>query len=324
MKLCPILCVLRECLQSRMDLSEGIVEEEVIRLAIAQVEACYELQNLETKKHMITEFLGTIGGNDRVVVITSGGTTVPIERNTVRFIDNFSTGVRGARLAEYFLNQSDYKVLFLHRTGSAFPFLHRLVNADEPLTTLRQLQGTPGNIINPRILDSNRFLAVSFQQVFEYILLLKQASIACEKLHERAFLCLAAAVSDFYVPVADMPNHKMQSRDNNGLTSLHLANVPKSLELVKKRWCPCAFVLSFKLETDEAKLLSKARDAIQVNAVDAVLANLLSTRYSEVKILNGNEVRTLKREHEYEEIEGTKIGPFLIQLHRAFTSKQLS
>ena len=36
----------------------------------------------------------------RVVVVTSGGTTVPLERNTVRFIDNFSTGSRGAHSAE--------------------------------------------------------------------------------------------------------------------------------------------------------------------------------------------------------------------------------
>ena len=35
-----------------------------------------------------------------VVVITSGGTTVPLERNTVRFIDNFSVGTRGAASAE--------------------------------------------------------------------------------------------------------------------------------------------------------------------------------------------------------------------------------
>lgn len=38
-----------------------------------------------------------------VVVITSGGTTVPLERNCVRFIDNFSKGMRGALSAEQFL-----------------------------------------------------------------------------------------------------------------------------------------------------------------------------------------------------------------------------
>ena len=32
----------------------------------------------------------------RIACVTSGGTTVPLERNTVRFIDNFSTGNRGA------------------------------------------------------------------------------------------------------------------------------------------------------------------------------------------------------------------------------------
>ena len=38
-----------------------------------------------------------------VVVVTSGGTTVPLERQCVRFIDNFSAGTRGALSAEEFL-----------------------------------------------------------------------------------------------------------------------------------------------------------------------------------------------------------------------------
>lgn len=38
-----------------------------------------------------------------LVVVTSGGTTVPLERNCVRFIDNFSKGTRGALSAEQFL-----------------------------------------------------------------------------------------------------------------------------------------------------------------------------------------------------------------------------
>jgi phosphopantothenate-cysteine ligase len=36
-----------------------------------------------------------------IVLVTSGGTTVPLEKNTVRFIDNFSTGDRGSTSAEY-------------------------------------------------------------------------------------------------------------------------------------------------------------------------------------------------------------------------------
>ena len=52
----------------------------------------------------------------------SGGTSVPLEANTVRFIDNFSRGLRGAASAEYFLAQG-YSVIFLHRRGSKEPFL---------------------------------------------------------------------------------------------------------------------------------------------------------------------------------------------------------
>lgn len=35
----------------------------------------------------------------------SGGTTVPIEMNTVRFVDNFSAGTRGSASTEYVLGE---------------------------------------------------------------------------------------------------------------------------------------------------------------------------------------------------------------------------
>ena len=38
-----------------------------------------------------------------LVCITSGGTSVPLERQCVRFIDNFSAGTRGALSTERFL-----------------------------------------------------------------------------------------------------------------------------------------------------------------------------------------------------------------------------
>ena len=39
----------------------------------------------------------------RLAVVTSGGTTAPLERRCVRFLDNFSQGTRGALSAEQFL-----------------------------------------------------------------------------------------------------------------------------------------------------------------------------------------------------------------------------
>ena len=38
-----------------------------------------------------------------IVCVTSGGTTVPLERRCIRFIDNFSGGTRGALSVEQFL-----------------------------------------------------------------------------------------------------------------------------------------------------------------------------------------------------------------------------
>lgn len=56
---------------------------------------------------------------------------MPFEKHTVRFIDNFSTGARGATSAEfpncssvtsrYFLKEG-YFVIFLYREGSKRPF----------------------------------------------------------------------------------------------------------------------------------------------------------------------------------------------------------
>lgn len=63
----------------------------------------------------------------RVVILTSGGTSVPLEKNTVRSLENFSTGRRGARLAEELLLQTtpsspNCVVVFLRRKGSELPF----------------------------------------------------------------------------------------------------------------------------------------------------------------------------------------------------------
>ena len=55
--------------------------------------------HLQTVKTFIEN--KTNGLNDwKVVLVTSGGTVVPLERQTVRYLDNFSTGSRGAFSAE--------------------------------------------------------------------------------------------------------------------------------------------------------------------------------------------------------------------------------
>jgi hypothetical protein len=123
--------------------------------------------------------------------------------------------------------------------------------------------------------------------VFEYVHSLRAL---CEELGrhcgERAMAYLAAAVSDFYVPWAELPEHKIQSREApddedreaaSGVV-LRLRRVPKMLGLVRSRWCPRAFVVGFKLETDPALLYRKASDSLRLYALHAVVANEMATR----------------------------------------------
>ncbi len=85
--------------------------------------------------------------------VTSGGTKVNLEKNTVRFIDNFSTGERGALSTEILL-KSDYKVIFLYRKGSIFPFTsHFRSNISKYVD---------GNLLNSLVIDGNKKLFKGF------------------------------------------------------------------------------------------------------------------------------------------------------------------
>ncbi|GAA5867273.1 hypothetical protein JCM3774_002396, partial [Rhodotorula dairenensis] len=77
----------------------------------------------------------------RVVLITSGGTTVPLEHNVVRFLDNFSAGTRGAASAEHFLRTGQYAVIFLHRQHSLQPFSRHYSHSVNPFLDLLDIVG---------------------------------------------------------------------------------------------------------------------------------------------------------------------------------------
>jgi len=66
-----------------------------------------------------------------IALVTSGGTAADLEVNAVRFLDNFSTGLRGAISVEEFLKRG-YAVIHLWRKGSAAPYtrvLNRLLSS---------------------------------------------------------------------------------------------------------------------------------------------------------------------------------------------------
>ena len=275
---------------------------------------------------------GDAVGDRPIVLVTSGGTTAPLERSAVRFIDNFSSGSRGAASAEYFLERG-YAVVFLHREGSLRPFERRLPNvaaecaenvrsvgASSILGVMRvvdedgdAMDDAPSNATDEaekrgtrrggrveaiptaapalapavlRHLDAARrgaLLCVPYTSVFEYLQYLREmCSVLGAACGRNAMVYLAAAVSDFYAPWSSLPEHKMQSRENadgsaSGLV-VRLEQTPKMLGRVRRTWCPEAFVVAFKLETDPELLHRKASASLRTYGAHVVVANEMAKR----------------------------------------------
>ena len=268
--------------------------------------ASTEPNHLPAARESLREFVQR-HAERRIALVTSGGTTVPLEKNTVRFIDNFSTGNRGAASVEQLL-KADYAVVFVYRTHSAFPFARQFTPPTLSAEQLLQRAGTEAHtaLVTAAAAEyarhAPRLLALSFTSVDEYLHLLRAACVALATAGPRALLYLAAAVSDFFIPEHELSTHKIQSGgggggggmgygDGDGGLELHLRPVPKLLAAIKRggggapAWAPQALVVSFKLETNEAILKAKAAGAIARYGVDVVCANRLQTYRHEVTLM---------------------------------------
>ncbi|CAA2994437.1 Hypothetical predicted protein [Olea europaea subsp. europaea] len=241
----------------------------------------------------------------RVVCVTSGGTTVPLEQRCVRYIDNFSSGHRGAASTEYFL-KAGYSVIFLYRRGTCQPYCRSL--PDDPLLECFDITNESNIGVNPvhaeavkkaisehhsAVIKGN-LLKLPFTTIFEYLQILQLIALSMRSLGSSAMFYLAAAVSDFYVPWETMTVHKIQSR--SGPLDMRLAQVPKMLSVLRKDWAPMAFCISFKLETDTKILLEKADMALKKYKMHMVVANELLTRKEEVIVVSRSGKITVHRD----------------------------
>ncbi|KAH0538817.1 hypothetical protein FGG08_004593 [Glutinoglossum americanum] len=278
-------------------------------------------RSLQTHSAQAKAFIGHHASRDRrVVLVTSGGTTVPLENQTVRFIDNFSAGTRGATSAEYFL-KAGYAVIFLHRQYSLLPYSRHYSHSTNCfLDFLRE--GSHGSVVaheeyREEMLsvlrkynwakENNMLLLLPFTTITDYLWNLREIAQLMRPLGSKSLFYLAAAVSDFFVPKDRMVEHKIQSSDaaernirkakdsgrETGLepsvTSVQskrlvvdLDPVPKFLKRLVDGWAPEGMIVSFKLETDPSILASKAHYSLDRYSHHLVIGNLLSTRKWEV------------------------------------------
>ncbi|KAJ3077275.1 hypothetical protein HDU98_004237 [Podochytrium sp. JEL0797] len=275
----------------------------------------------------------------KIVLVTSGGTTVPLEAQTVRFIDNFSAGTRGSVSTEFFLEHG-YAVIFLHRQYSLLPYSRHYSHSKNCFLDFMTPDGNGGIQVAPQftptmlsvlekyntVKQQHLLETIPFVDVSEYLFLLHEISTLLQPLESRAMLYLAAAVSDFYIPLSKLTHHKIQSGD--GPLHIELDQVPKVLAPLVKEWAPRAFVISFKLETDPTILAAKAKGSLERYGHQCVVGNILSTRKYVVWLITKEgeekEVRVEKKDVDEKglEIEGVFI-PELIQRHEEWISKAL-
>ncbi|RKF73012.1 Phosphopantothenate--cysteine ligase CAB2 [Golovinomyces cichoracearum] len=180
---------------------------------------------LEEYKSLAQGFINTHAAScRRLVLITSGGTTVPLEKQTVRFIDNFSAGTRGATSAEYFL-EAGYAVIFLHRQFSLLPYSRHYSHATDCFLDFLH-EGPDGSVVANegyrekmlKVLHKyhsakkrNMLITLPYTTITDYLFMLRSISQLMRPLASSALLYLAAAVSDFFIPPERLPEHKIQS-----------------------------------------------------------------------------------------------------------------
>jgi phosphopantothenate-cysteine ligase len=288
----------------------------------------------------------------RVVLVTSGGTTVPLENQTVRFIDNFSAGTRGATSAEYFLD-AGYAVIFLHRRFSLLPYSRHFshstncfldfMDTDEAGNVLvrDQYQSQMKTVLDKwsAVKRTDALLVLPFVSITDYLWLLRETAMLMKPLGPSALFYLAAAVSDFFIPSSRMAEHKIQSGKIDGHVADHshpqanklvidLDPVPKFLKTLVDDWAPGAMIVSFKLETDPALLLSKAQGALLRYNHQLVVGNLLSTRAWEVMFVEpGQKERWVRLPKQTSDaVDGLEIESLIVpevaSLHEKHTKQR--
>lgn len=242
-----------------------------------------------------------------VVLVTSGGTTVPLEKNVVRFLDNFSAGTRGATSAEYFLS-AGYAVIFMSRQHSLAPYTRHYSHTTNPFLDLLAdpaqhgesntpddaITVLPQHVVHLRPIlsayhhatSSGLLHTVSFVTVNDYLWLLREMTRVMQPLGRRAMYYLAAAVSDFFIPTTNVPEHKIQS--GKGSLVIEMDQVPKVLKPMVETWTPEAYLVSFKLETDPSLLIPKSIAALKRYGHQLVIGNDLNRRKYEVVFVERN------------------------------------
>ncbi|RKP16833.1 Phosphopantothenoylcysteine synthetase [Rozella allomycis CSF55] len=166
----------------------------------------------------------------------------------------------------------------MHRHYSLQPFSRHFTHATNCFLDLLDIEDRDEDIksrveFNPiytKVKESGKLLMVTYSTVFDYLSMLRLIAEFLVPYDAQAMFYLAAAVSDYYMPFEDLPQHKIQS-SKNGL-ELKLTCVPKIIKEVALM-CKNSYIVTFKSE-----------EALSNYGHQAVIGNILSQRKKSVNI----------------------------------------
>lgn len=114
-------------------------------------------------------------------------------------------------------------------------------------------------------------LEISFKSLQEYLFLLRIASEALNEAGNRGILCLAACVSKYYIPHADLKSFD----EAQHAESFKYSRTPHLMHMIRRDWCPKAFVVGYKLATDLYKLSDQSHAVIEQYGVHLTVGNVI-------------------------------------------------
>lgn len=176
------------------------------------------------------------------ILITSGGTKEYID--SVRVLTNISSGKLGAMIAQKFSKNKEYKIWYLHGEDA---FLPDCPNKDNPLAYI-SIKSANDAMVNMRKLITEEKIDVIIH---------------------------AMAVSDFtFKKDSDI---KLKSNDPDAFIEYMKETItpnPKIIGMIKG-WNPTCILIGFKFEVDidHSELIDLARESIQKNGCDLIIAN---------------------------------------------------
>lgn len=200
----------------------------------------------------------------RRVLITSGGTKIPIDR--VRHIANMSSGTFGSKIAlETLKAGSHVDFFYAENSKTPFTFNANLISGDisNYLDSMNRLESIKDDIKN----YGKNYSESTYKTFDEYHN--KLESII--KNTKPDVIVLAAAVSDY--GVENYVDGKIRSRHTSDM-SINLVPLPKIISKVRQ-WHPNAYIVGFKLLVDSTKeeLLEASKKSIEENDCDMIVGN---------------------------------------------------